>query len=73
MVVKGNRTHSGYFHLITISRYSTDNGRYVHPSNGLNQNDNRGAKIGARITLQKGTCEETEVIHTCIFEMDRRI
>ncbi|CAD6491465.1 MAG: hypothetical protein ANIMEMIM_00137 [Candidatus Argoarchaeum ethanivorans] len=51
MVVKGNRTHSGYFHLITISRYSTDGGRYVHPSNGLNQNNNLDAKIEALVKL----------------------
>jgi len=39
-------------------------GRYMHPLNSLNQNNNLGAKVGARIKLQKRTCGETEFLYT---------
>jgi len=47
---------------------TSDDGCCVHPSNSLNQNNNRGAKIGARIKLQKRICGETEFVHTPIFK-----
>ena len=42
----------------------------MHPLNSLNQNNSRGAKIGARIKLQKRTCGETEFIHTPVFTLN---
>ena len=54
--------------LILGYTVNTDDGRYVHPLNSLNQNISRGAKIGARIKLQKRTCRETELVHTSIFK-----
>ena len=41
----------------------------VHPLNSLNQNNSRGAKIGARIKLEKRICGGTEFVHTPIFKL----
>jgi hypothetical protein len=43
--------------------------RDLHPLNSLNQNNSRGAKIGAQLKLQKKICGGTEFIHTPIFKL----
>jgi len=63
----GKSSYTGPVHLYGVYR---DCRRWVivHPLNGLNQNNSRGAKIGARIKLQKRICGGTEFVHTTIFK-----
>jgi hypothetical protein len=54
----GKLMHTPRMHPILIgcgADGATDDGRYVHPLNSLNQNNSHGAKIGARIRWYRRT------------------